>query len=192
MSGTMLTVMLVLFAASIPVAVAIGIAAVVGIAGFTPFPLIVAAQQLFVALRELVEKRPNPPTLDYDRKFIEAWKPDFFDGHERFKPLVNEHRAALTRVTSGGAPVYIWPGGCITFMVDVTRVPENAFGYVPTPALVAPVEFTMRLDDYAALGGHLTDVRSLESLGVAAERPQVAPHAENPWPLLPAMPRRRP
>jgi tripartite ATP-independent transporter DctM subunit len=46
----MLTVMLVLFAASIPVAIAIGIAAIVGIAGFTSFPLIVAAQQLFVAL----------------------------------------------------------------------------------------------------------------------------------------------
>ncbi len=40
-------------------------------------------------------------------------------------------------------------------MVDVTRVPEGAFGYVPTPALVAPIEFTMRaVDDYAALGGH--------------------------------------
>jgi len=50
MSGTMLTVMLVLFAASIPVAIAIGVAAIVGIAGFTSFPLIVAAQQLFVAL----------------------------------------------------------------------------------------------------------------------------------------------
>lgn len=50
MSGVMLTVMLVLFAAAVPVAIAIGIAAVVGIAGFTSFPLIVAAQQLFVAL----------------------------------------------------------------------------------------------------------------------------------------------
>jgi tripartite ATP-independent transporter DctM subunit len=50
MSPTMLTVMLVLFAASIPVALAIGIAAIVGIAGFTSFPLIVSAQQLFVAL----------------------------------------------------------------------------------------------------------------------------------------------
>ncbi|WP_198370902.1 TRAP transporter large permease [Roseomonas rosulenta] len=50
MSGAMLTAMLVLFAASIPVAIAIGIAAIVGIAGFTSFPLIVAAQQLFVAL----------------------------------------------------------------------------------------------------------------------------------------------
>jgi len=50
MSGVMLTVMLVLFAAAVPVAIAIAIAAVVGIAGFTSFPLIVAAQQLFVAL----------------------------------------------------------------------------------------------------------------------------------------------
>ena len=33
-------------------------------------------------------------------------------------------------------------------MVDVTRVPDNAFGYVPTPALVAPIEFTLRRDDY--------------------------------------------
>jgi tripartite ATP-independent transporter DctM subunit len=40
----------VLFAASIPVAVAIGLAAVVGITGFTNFPLIVAAQQLFIGL----------------------------------------------------------------------------------------------------------------------------------------------
>jgi tripartite ATP-independent transporter DctM subunit len=46
----MLTAMLVLFAASIPVAVAIGLAAIVGIVNYTSFPLIVAAQQLFVAL----------------------------------------------------------------------------------------------------------------------------------------------
>ncbi len=50
MSGMMLAVMLVLFAASIPIAIAIGLAAVVGVQGFTTFPLIVAAQQLFVAL----------------------------------------------------------------------------------------------------------------------------------------------
>jgi tripartite ATP-independent transporter DctM subunit len=50
MALAMLIVMLVLFAASIPVAIAIGIAAVVGIQGYTSFPLIVAAQQLFVAL----------------------------------------------------------------------------------------------------------------------------------------------
>jgi C4-dicarboxylate transporter, DctM subunit len=50
MSSFMLIAMLVFFAASIPVAVAIGIAAVMGVSGFTNFPLIVAAQQLFVSL----------------------------------------------------------------------------------------------------------------------------------------------
>ncbi|MGZ8630987.1 MAG: 6-hydroxynicotinate reductase [Actinomycetota bacterium] len=64
----------------------------------------------------------------------------------------------ITEVTCGGAPVFVWPGGGITFMVDVTEVPPGAFGYVPTPAIVAPLEFTMRLDDYDALGGHMDAV----------------------------------
>jgi len=83
--------------------------------------------------------------------------------------LTRSVKEALTRVTSGGAPVYVWPGGGITFMVDVTRLPAGAFGYVPTPALVAPIEFTMRLSDYAALGGHMDHVRPLASLKPNAE-----------------------
>ncbi len=47
--------------------------------------------------------------------------------------LTRSVKDALTRVTSGGAPVYVWPGGGITFMVDVTQMPADAFGYVPTP-----------------------------------------------------------
>ena len=46
----MLGVMLALFVASIPVAVAIGLAAVLGIGGYTHFPLLVVAQQIYVAL----------------------------------------------------------------------------------------------------------------------------------------------
>ena len=78
--------------------------------------------------------------------------------------LTRSVRQAITRVTSGGAPVYVWPGGGITYMVDVTLLPERAFGYVPTPALVAPIEFTMKLEDYAALGGHLDYVRPVEEV----------------------------
>jgi hypothetical protein len=59
------------------------------------------------------------------------------------------------RVTSGGAPVYVWPGGGITYMVDVATMPADAFGSVPTPALVAPIEFSLPAADYAALGGHM-------------------------------------
>jgi hypothetical protein len=78
--------------------------------------------------------------------------------------LTRSVRQALTTVTAGGAPVHVWPGGGITFMVDVTLLPENAFGYVPTPAIVAPIEFTLRLEDYAALGGHVDHVRPVEDV----------------------------
>jgi len=78
--------------------------------------------------------------------------------------LTRSVKDALTAVTCGGAPVYVWPGGGITVMVDVTLLPQGSFGYVPTPALVAPIEFTLRLDDYAALGGHMSYVRPLASL----------------------------
>jgi 6-hydroxynicotinate reductase len=98
--------------------------------------------------------------------------------------LTSSVREDLTRVTCGGAPVYIWPGGGITFMVDVTRMPERAFGYVPTPALVAPIEFTLKQDDYAALGGHMDSVRPLAEVLKENERQrQLAPMPQNPWPL---------
>ena len=70
----------------------------------------------------------------------------------------------LTRVTCGGAPAYVWPGGGITVMVDVSKLPDGAFGYVPTPALVAPLEFTMPQSDYIALGGHAGAIRDLSDV----------------------------
>jgi hypothetical protein len=97
--------------------------------------------------------------------------------------LTHSVRDALTRVTCGGAPVYIWPGGGITFMVDVTRIPEGAFGYVPTPALVAPIEFTLKLTDYAALGGYMDHVRSLDSISSDETRRHLTARENNPWPL---------
>ena len=84
--------------------------------------------------------------------------------------LTRSVREAVTQVTCGGAECYIWPGGGITFMADVLDMPANAFGYVPTPALVAPVEFTMRLSDYAALGGHMDQVRRVEEIRAEIER----------------------
>ncbi len=84
--------------------------------------------------------------------------------------LTRSVRAALVQVTAGGAACYLWPGGGITFMVDVMEMPENSFGYVPTPALVAPVEFTMRLEDYAALGGHMEAVRPVDEVLAGARR----------------------
>ena len=103
--------------------------------------------------------------------------------------LTRSVKDALTYVTCGGAPVYIWPGGGITFMVDVTRLPDNAFGYVPTPALVAPLEFTMRLSDYEALGGHMDAIQPLASLK-GEGRLRLPQRPDNPWPLAPDQPKR--
>jgi hypothetical protein len=97
--------------------------------------------------------------------------------------LTHSVRDALTHVTCGGAPVYVWPGGGITVMVDVTRMPEHAFGYVPTPALVAPIEFTLKLKDYAALGGYMDQLRPLDSILHSESRRHVSAMPENPWPL---------
>jgi hypothetical protein len=109
--------------------------------------------------------------------------------------LTRAIKQRLVNVTCGGAPAYVWPGGGITVMVDVTRMPDRSFGTVPTPAIVAPIEFTMRYDVYRDLGGHLDAVRSLESvLANGPEHSEGAPLArrtlkrrpDNPWP--PGMP----
>lgn len=106
--------------------------------------------------------------------------------------LTRSVKDALTRVTCGGAPVYVWPGGGITFMVDVSRMPENAFGYVPTPALVVPIEFTLQRKDYDALGGHTDYIRPLASIMPEGGRRHVPARCDNPWPLLPGKPRSQP
>jgi 6-hydroxynicotinate reductase len=109
--------------------------------------------------------------------------------------LTRAIKQRLVNVTCGGAPAYVWPGGGITVMVDVTRMPDRSFGTVPTPAIVAPIEFTMTYDAYRDLDGHLDAVRSLESVlangpahleGAPLARRTLTRHPDNPWP--PGMP----
>ena len=78
--------------------------------------------------------------------------------------LTHSVKDLITRVTCGGAPTYVWPGGGITVMVDVLAMPDRSFGYVPTPALVLPIEFTLPLAQYAAIGGHMDHVVTLQSV----------------------------
>ncbi len=78
--------------------------------------------------------------------------------------LTNSVKDSLTHVSCGGANAFVWPGGGITVMADVLDMPSNSFGYVPTPALVAPIEFTMRLSDYIALGGHADHVKPIDEV----------------------------
>ncbi|PZW48977.1 6-hydroxynicotinate reductase [Humitalea rosea] len=100
--------------------------------------------------------------------------------------LTRQVQEEAVRVTMGGAPCMLWPGGGITLMVDVMRLPTDAFGSVPTPALVAPIEFTMRREVFVALGGHDDQVvpieRVIANYGGSARRARTN---TNPWPDAP-------
>ena len=90
-----------------------------------------------------------------------------------------------TKVTMGGAPVYVWPGGGITVMADVTRMPKASFGYVPTPAIVAPIEFTLPRTLYERLGGHTSDIVAVaDVIQALAADARIDPwQNDNPWPF---------
>ncbi|MEW6374658.1 MAG: 4Fe-4S binding protein [Thermodesulfobacteriota bacterium] len=79
----------------------------------------------------------------------------------KLNQAIHQNRAKLT---VGGAPAYILPGGGITFLVDVEKVMVRAFTYVPTPATVAPLEYTMRLKEYLEIGGHKENIRKLKDV----------------------------
>lgn len=67
-------------------------------------------------------------------------------------------------ITIGGAPAYVLPGGGINFIVDAGKVVDHGFTWVPTPATVAPVEYTMTRADYEDIGGHVDCIRPVEQL----------------------------
>ena len=79
----------------------------------------------------------------------------------KLNEAIRERKAKLT---VGGAPVFIMPGGGITFVVDVEQVRSPFFYWVPTPAVVTPIEYTMALEDYIAIGGHAHAIRPLEDV----------------------------
>lgn len=65
---------------------------------------------------------------------------------------VQDCRANLT---IGGAQAFVMPGGGISFIVDVNRVRSGSFYWTPTPATICPVEYTMTVANYEAIGGHI-------------------------------------
>ena len=79
----------------------------------------------------------------------------------RLTHAIHEQRAVLT---VGGAPVFVLPGGGITFYVDVEQVKPGAFSWTPTPAIIAPLEYTMLLKDYEAMGGHVEAIKPFTSV----------------------------
>ena len=79
----------------------------------------------------------------------------------KLNQAIHQNRA---RLTVGGAPTFILPGGGISFLVDVEKVMVKAFTYVPTPATVVPLEYTMRLKEYLEMGGHKGKIRKLKDV----------------------------
>ena len=73
---------------------------------------------------------------------------------------VHEKRANLT---VGGAPVFLFPGGGINFMVDVERVKQHFFYWTPTPAFICPIEYTMAYTDYEKMGGHVEAIKPFDA-----------------------------
>ena len=68
------------------------------------------------------------------------------------------------RMSVGGAPTFIFPGGGINFMVDVRKISWRAFTWVPTPAVVAPIEYTMQRETFIQMGGHKQALRLLSDI----------------------------
>lgn len=89
----------------------------------------------------------------------------------KLNEAIKERKAKLT---IGGAPAFIMPGGGITFVVDVEQVKSPFFYWVPTPAVVAPIEYTMTLKDYIAIGGHAHAIRPLDEVIEEMKEPKAA------------------
>ncbi len=67
-------------------------------------------------------------------------------------------------ITIGGARPFIFPGGGINFLVDVARIKYGSIYLTPTPSFVLPVEYTMRLDTFKEIGGHIEAIRPVDEV----------------------------
>ncbi|MEW5911982.1 MAG: 4Fe-4S dicluster domain-containing protein [Thermodesulfobacteriota bacterium] len=126
---------------------------------FEPMPLTAAAAEAVAAIAESCQ--PSRVSAVYVGGAGGSARAGVTRYPLRLTQAVHAGRAQLT---CGGAPVFVLPGGGITFYVDVERVKAGAFTWVPTPATVAPIEYTMRRRDYEAMGGHTQAIRPFKAL----------------------------
>lgn len=78
--------------------------------------------------------------------------------------LTRAVHAGRVAVTIGGARPFIFPGGGINFLADVGRIKYGSIYLSPTPSLVVPVEYTMRLATFHEIGGHIDSVQPIENI----------------------------
>ena len=72
--------------------------------------------------------------------------------------------AGRIRLTAAGRPTCLMPGGNLVFSVDVSRMPEGCFAWVPTPATVVPIEFTMTRETFDQVCGYPRAVKPLDKV----------------------------
>ncbi len=63
-----------------------------------------------------------------------------------------------------GAPTFVMPGGGITFLADVEKMVDHPFNFTPSPAVLAPIEYTMSVENYAKIKGHTAAIRTKEDV----------------------------
>lgn len=73
------------------------------------------------------------------------------------------HRGDAT-LSIAGAPTFIMPGGGITFLADVEKMIDHPFNYTASPAVLAPIEYTMTVENYKKIKGHIHAMRTKEDV----------------------------
>jgi 6-hydroxynicotinate reductase len=112
------------------------------------------------AVRAVAVVRENAEESRVSALFIAGAGGSARSGVSRFPIKLNRAvHAGEVRLTVGGAETFLLPGGGLTFMVDVERLPLGAVGWIPTPAMLAPIEYTMTREIYERIEGHLAALR---------------------------------
>ena len=78
--------------------------------------------------------------------------------------LTRAVHAGKVAITIGGAKPFIFPGGGINFLVDAAKIKYGSIYLSPTPSFVLPVEYTMRLETFKDIGGHLEAVQPVDKI----------------------------
>jgi len=78
--------------------------------------------------------------------------------------LTRAVHAGKVALTLGGAKPFIFPGGGINFLADVGKIKYGSIYLSPTPSLVVPVEYTMRLATFRDIGGHIEAIEPVEKV----------------------------
>lgn len=79
------------------------------------------------------------------------------------EPTKAVHRGDA-HLTIAGAPTFVMPGGGITFLADIDKMVPKPFTYTASPAVVAPIEYTVLKSKYKAIGGHIQAIRPLNEV----------------------------